>query len=164
MIVRGTNNGVIEFPSRIQSPTNPHDVVVEETDSVDTYDTQARPTREDLLALADGCDLLILPTTPSILALDALLLTVEELKNLDIQKFKILITMIPPPPQTLGEEARKLIADLKLPLFKSSVRRFVAFEKAMIEGTTIDKVKDDRAQEGWADYQEVGKEILRSIR
>ncbi|MEO0887025.1 MAG: ParA family protein, partial [Cyanobacteria bacterium J06648_10] len=29
-------------------------------------DTQARPTPEDLLALAETCDLLVLPTTPDV--------------------------------------------------------------------------------------------------
>ena len=35
-------------------------------------DTEARPEEEDLKALADGGDLLIIPTTPDALALDAL--------------------------------------------------------------------------------------------
>lgn len=35
-------------------------------------DTEARPEREDLEALAGGCDLLVLPTTADALALDAL--------------------------------------------------------------------------------------------
>ena len=34
-------------------------------------DTEARPSEEDLKALADGCDLLIIPTTPDALSLDA---------------------------------------------------------------------------------------------
>jgi chromosome partitioning protein len=36
----------------------------------------ARPSHEDLEALADECNLLILPTTPDALAMDALLQTV----------------------------------------------------------------------------------------
>ena len=40
-------------------------------------DTEARPDEDDLeSALAGGCDLLIIPTTPDALALDALMLTV----------------------------------------------------------------------------------------
>jgi chromosome partitioning protein len=45
-------------------------------------DTQARPSREDLEALVDGCDLLIIPTTPDALSLDALMQTVEALHTL----------------------------------------------------------------------------------
>ena len=37
-------------------------------------DTQARPTEEDLRALAEGCDLLIVPLTPDALSLDTLFL------------------------------------------------------------------------------------------
>ena len=42
-------------------------------------DTQARPTPEDLEALAEGCDLLIVPVTPDALGLDALFLMVQAL-------------------------------------------------------------------------------------
>ena len=42
-------------------------------------DTEARPNEDDLGALAGGCDLLVIPTTPDALALDALFLTVEAL-------------------------------------------------------------------------------------
>ena len=45
-------------------------------------DTQARPSPEDLEALAGGCDLLVVPTTPDAMALDALLLMVDTLKSL----------------------------------------------------------------------------------
>ncbi len=44
-------------------------------------DTQARPSKEDLEALAEGVDLLVLPTTPDALALEALLATLEALKT-----------------------------------------------------------------------------------
>src|SRR5687768_17143036 len=45
-------------------------------------DTEARPNREHLEALAGACDLLIIPTTPDALALDALLLWVDVLEGL----------------------------------------------------------------------------------
>jgi chromosome partitioning protein len=46
-------------------------------------DTQARPEEEDLKALADGCDLLVIPTTPDALSLDALILTLEALQKVE---------------------------------------------------------------------------------
>ena len=54
-------------------------------------DTAARPERADLEALAEGCDLLILPTTPDALALDALLLTVDALRGLGAERYQILL-------------------------------------------------------------------------
>jgi chromosome partitioning protein len=52
-------------------------------------DTEARPEEEDLKALADGCDLLIIPTTPDALALDALMLTVKALDGLSASGYRI---------------------------------------------------------------------------
>ena len=43
-------------------------------------DTKARPEEEDLRALVEGCDLLIIPSKPDTLSLDALRLTVNTLK------------------------------------------------------------------------------------
>jgi len=40
-------------------------------------DTAARPEESELQALADGCNLLVLPTTPDALAIDALIQTVD---------------------------------------------------------------------------------------
>src|SRR5512143_873407 len=54
-------------------------------------DTQARPSQEDLAALAAGCDLLVVPTTPDALALDALLLMMDTLKSLGAERYRILI-------------------------------------------------------------------------
>lgn len=122
-------------------------------------DTPARPSRDDLRALADGCDLLVIPTTPDALSLSALLLTVEELKAIGADRFKVLLTIIPPAPSKAGDDAREMLASAGLPVFKTGIRRFVAFQKAALEGVTVDQVKDDRAAEAWADYQAVGKEL-----
>src|SRR5205085_11145791 len=61
-------------------------------------DTQARPEEEDMRALADGCDLLVIPTTTDALALDALLLTVEALNAIGTDGYRILLTIVPPRP------------------------------------------------------------------
>lgn len=122
-------------------------------------DTQARPEREDLEALADGCDLLIIPSTPDALALDALMLTVEVLKSLSAE-YKILLTVIPPKPSRDGEEARNLFVEVGLPLFQTSIRRLAAFQKAALAGVPVYMIADPRAALGWGDYVAVGKEIL----
>lgn len=122
-------------------------------------DTQARPQQEDLQALADGCDLLIIPTTADALALDALIQTVEALKPLGA-RYRILLTMIPPKPSRDGEEARTMLNDAGLPLFTNSIRRLVAFQKAALAGVPVYNADDPRARIGWRDYQRVCEEIL----
>jgi chromosome partitioning protein len=123
-------------------------------------DTQARPGRDDLEALAAGCDLLIVPTTPDAMALDALMLTVEALRELKADRFKILLTVVPPKPSRDGEEARAIITEAGLPIFVGWVRRAVAFQKAALAGVAVSEVKDSRAADAWSDYQAIGLEML----
>ena len=123
-------------------------------------DTPARPSREDLEALADGCDLLVLPSTPDALALDALLMTVETLRGLGAQRFRILLTMIPPRPSRDGQEAQDTLREAGLPVLDSLVRRLVAFQKAALVGVLVHEAPDPRAPAAWADYLSVGRELL----
>ena len=123
-------------------------------------DTEARPEEEDLKALADGCDLLIIPTTPDALALDALMLTVKALDGLRTSGYRILLSIIPPRPSRDGDEARSTLTEAGLPLLTQGVRRLVAFQKAALAGVPVYAVDDPRANLGWEDYQQVGKEIL----
>ncbi len=123
-------------------------------------DTEARPEEEDLKTLADGCDLLIVPTTPDALSLDALRQTVKALKSLGNERFRVLVTMVPPKPSRDGEEARAMLGAAGLPLFEGSIRRLVAFQKAALAGVPVGEISDPRAKEGWQDYQRVGEEVL----
>lgn len=124
-------------------------------------DTAARPSQEDLEALADGCDLLVIPCSPDALSLDALTLTVHALHNLAPSRYRILLTMVPPKPSRDGEEARESLAESGLPLFAASIRRISAFQKAALQGVPVCKVKDPRAELGWQDYVAVVEELMR---
>jgi len=122
-------------------------------------DTQARPTPEDLEALAEGCDLLILPSTPDALSLDALIQTVGILKKLGTDQFKILLTVVPPHPSKDEQEARATLNEMGLPLFKGNIRRLVAFQKAALAGVPVYEVSDPKARTAWEDYKQIGKEL-----
>jgi chromosome partitioning protein len=123
-------------------------------------DTKARPEPQDLQALAKGCDLLVLPCTPDPFAIDALMMTVEALRALGSDRFRILLTIVPPRPQPDGENARGSLLGVGLPLFRAEIRRTVAFQRAALDGVTVDQVRgNDIAGLGWRDYQSVGEEI-----
>jgi chromosome partitioning protein len=124
-------------------------------------DTQARPEKEDLEALAEGCDLLVLPTTPDALSLDALMQTVDALKGLGANQYRILITRVPPKPRKDGQEAREMLNEAGLPVFNGTVRDAVAFQKAALAGLPVNRIGDARAKMAWKDYQDIGKEILK---
>src|SRR4030095_1149838 len=107
-------------------------------------DTEARPEEEDLKALADGCDLLIIPTTPDALALDALMLTVKSLDGLRASGHRILLFIMPPRPSRDGDEARSTLTEAGLPLLSRGVRRLVAFQKAALAGVPVYAGEDPR--------------------
>lgn len=122
-------------------------------------DTAARPNEEDLKTLAEGCDLLILPCVPDVLSLEAMMLTVETLKKLESNCYRVLLTIVPPKPNRDGDEARKSLLKADLPLFKTSIRRFQAYKKAALLGLPVYKVNDSKSKIAWDDYRKVGKEI-----
>ena len=123
-------------------------------------DTEARPEEDDLKALAAGCDLLVIPTTPDVLALDALMLTVRALQAIGTNSYRVLLTIVPPRPSRDGEEAKSLLQQGAIPFFESGIRRLVAFQKAALAGVPVFAVRDPRAQLAWRDYERLGKEIL----
>lgn len=125
-------------------------------------DTQARPSEDDLRELVEVCDLLVLPTTPERMALEALVHTVNRLHALDFERFKILLTQIPPPPEKDGTEARAALEEMGLPIFASGIRYLKVFKKASEEGIPVYDVKDKNRGRAWTDYESLGKELVGS--
>lgn len=124
-------------------------------------DTEPRPDDAELRTLAGMCDLLIIPSTPDAMALEALLLAVDAFMRVGVADYRVLLTMIPPRPSRDGDEARAMLRPRGLPLFKGEIRRRVAFQKAALAGVTVDAAPDVRAAEAWADYEKVGRELLK---
>ena len=125
------------------------------------FDTKARPDREELKTLAEGCDLLMIPTTPDAMSIEALMGTVDTLRTLGIGQFKILITIIPPYPERDGEDARAMLASNGFPLFDSGIREAKAFKQAALRGQLVNQIKGPRSAACWDDYAKVGAELMR---
>lgn len=124
-------------------------------------DTEARAEVEDLKEIIEGCDLLVLPTTPDTLSLDALIQTVELLKQIGTGKYRVLLTRVPPPPRREGDDARDFLEEMGFPVFAGKIREAVAFQKAGNDGILVHQVKGDRrARIAWSEYCTIGKEIL----
>ena len=123
--------------------------------------TKARPDEKDLRVLSTGCDLLVIPTTPDAMSLKATLKMLSALSELEANAYRILLTMIPPPPSHDGSDAARVLTGNKLPVFKTQIRRYTAYKKAALHGLLVRDTKDSYAKAAWSDYQKFGKEILR---
>ena len=121
-------------------------------------DTEAHPDNETLETLAEGCDLLILPTTPDALALEALLSTVESLNQLS--DYSVLLTMVDSRKRSTAEQARDTLNRLSIPVFAQMVRRFTAYEHAALAGVPVQLSGDRMARIAWGEYKSVGEEVL----
>lgn len=119
-------------------------------------DTEARPSKDDLLELAAGCDLLVLPTTPDAMSLDSLMQSLAVLPG----NYRVLVTICPPYPSRAGVEARDELRGAGWPVFKTCVRRFAAYGKAASLGVLVKDVRDPKAAFAWSEYEQLGKEIL----
>lgn len=124
-------------------------------------DTAASSDVDRLQALADECDLLILPTSPDGLALRALFRTASALEG---YSYKVLLTICPPRPSRDAEDAREMLTANNLPLFQNQIRRAVAFQRAVLEGVLVRDVSDSKAMVAWLDYVRVGDEIAKEVK
>lgn len=123
-------------------------------------DTKAAPGREDLENLAKGSDLVIVPCTPDIMALDTMMDAAAELTRLEAASYRILLTNVPPAPQKDGQYARDILTELRLPVFECQIRSAKAFKKAAERGCTVDHIRDfDNYMLAWGDYEKLSDEV-----
>jgi chromosome partitioning protein len=125
-------------------------------------DTEARPDKTDLEDLLETCDLLILPSTPDFLALTAMTDTVKLLVELGSDKHKVLLTRVSTHSLSSDErDARELLAETNIPVFRGRIREYSVFKKAALAGVPVYAVKGDRnAKIAWNDYKSVIEEAL----
>lgn len=128
------------------------------------FDTKARPEENDMIAMSEGSDLIIIPTTPDKLAIDSMLRTIDSLSRRKFSKYCVLLTVVPPKPVTDGEQARRVLVSAGLPVLRAEIRRTVAFSRAVDEGVTVDQVRGvDSAGLAWRDYEKAAEEIEETV-
>jgi chromosome partitioning protein len=124
-------------------------------------DTAARPESNDLLELAKGCDLMILPLTPSMMTADPTLSLIQHLQTLKNVKanYRALVTIIPPPPSRDGEAMREELKNAGIPVFDSMIRRRSIYEKAVIKGKPLSMFTEAKAVLAWEEFAVLGSEV-----
>jgi chromosome partitioning protein len=124
-------------------------------------DSEARPAANDLRELAEGFELLILTSPPDALSLRALVKTIAAVSAVDGAAFKVLLTICPPAPSHAAEMARGDLKAAGVPVFRATIPRLAAFQRAALDGVIVRDVRSPRALAGWRAYQAAAKEIGR---
>jgi chromosome partitioning protein len=153
---RGTGNGLpFKIISHAEMVTHIRDyehIVI---------DTEGNPSEDDFKDLAANCDFLVIPAVPESTANDGLEETLEKLQKLRANRYRVLLTMVPPKPRTEGEKLRAMLLEQEIPVFQSEIPRLAAFDKASTDGVTVADVKHDpNAARAWRAYEEAGREIV----
>lgn len=123
-------------------------------------DLPARPDSSDLQDMVKKCTLLILPTSPDVFALEP---TLEIGAALGKAKYRMLIGIVPPPPNREGENLRNTMLDKGMPVFETLIRRTTGYHQSARAGKPIRDLDDRRFRAAWEDYQRLGAEILELI-
>jgi chromosome partitioning protein len=121
-------------------------------------DTPARPTPEELKTISEESDLVVIPSQPDALSLDALIKTIDSLNSIGAENYKILFTLVPPR-SNAGREAKELLTELNASFFKTEIHRRAVSSRAALRGVTVNLFKD--GAEAWAEFQSLTKEILK---
>ena len=116
--------------------------------------------RRPLEYLATGCDLLIIPTSPSRADMDVMVDTVTALKKIGSERYRVLFTKVRPKPNRDAEKARAILKQHGIPVFEHGISFLIAFERAVDFGCLIYDVKEPLAYRGWEDYRSVMEEAI----
>ncbi len=125
-------------------------------------DTKARPTSEDLVELAEQCDLMILPTTPNPLDLEQGLKTAKAVHSLKAD-YRLLLTMVPPNATTSSEMIVDEYKKQRIPFFKTQIRRYAFIGQLPMTGELAYQSDDKNAQSVWNDFKALGKEVCDAV-
>lgn len=91
------------------------------------FDTPGNPDEDDLLDIARGVDLMVLPTLPDRMSFDPLIQLEPKLRG---AAYRVLVTLAPTPPERDGEGVRDSLAEAGLPVFKTVIHRRAGFKHA----------------------------------
>lgn len=121
-------------------------------------DTEGNPDLDAIKDFAETSDLVVLPTTADILAIEALLNAVDSLSNLGL--YGVVLTMVDSRKRSDAEAAKRALERQKIPVFNQMIRRLTAYERAALQGVIVRDSGDRFSRIAWSEYEALGKEVV----
>ncbi len=149
---------------------NRHDMIVQQfetaraSDSFDSsaykniiIDTPARPNNSELKTISENSDLVIVPTFPDTLSLDALMRMINSFNDAGIENYRVLLTQVSG--AVAAADAKELLNKLDIKFFNAEIRKRVIFSKAATIGATVKMLRG--GDDSWDDILGLRKEVLK---
>jgi chromosome partitioning protein len=150
------------FPFRVVDETQTAKYAAKYAAGHIIIDTEANPSQVDFAQVADGCDLLVIPAVPETTATDGLTYTLSKLQQIGNDRYRVLLTKVPPKPRTDGDQLRATLVKSRIPVFTAEVPQLVAFDRASENGVPVYDVKNENAARAWESYEQAGREIYKN--
>lgn len=120
-------------------------------------DTQIQP--DEVEAIADGCDLLVLPTTTSALSVESVVNIAGRLQTLGTE-YRLLFSLIDPRAKATAAKAKASLIEHGFPILRTQVRSYAVYEAAALQGVPVFKASGQKfAKIAWGDYVALGNEL-----
>lgn len=115
-------------------------------------DTEGRPAIADMADLTRSADVVLVPTAPNSVEVEATGRLLQQLAgtDADMNRVRVVITKAPPV-GSVGQAARDELRAAGLLVCETVIRRYTAHERAHEQGTLVRDAVDAKSENAWAD-------------
>jgi len=123
-------------------------------------DTEGRPALEDMADLTRSADIVLVPSAPNSVEVEATARLLSQLAAAGamMDKVKVVITKAPPV-GSVGQAARDDLRALGLTVCQTVIRRYTAHERAHEQGVLVKDTVDPKAENAWGDILGLALEV-----
>ena len=122
-------------------------------------DTPGNPNEDELIQLANAADFLIIPTSCSPAAIEATIQTLTQFKELTPDRYRVLLSLVPPRPSRRGERVQQALAEASIPTFIQTIQRRDCYLDAELAGCTVSMLPGKAAVGAAGEWEAVGAEL-----